>query len=66
MAGGSIAPSPTFAENRAKLVNNRQISAEIWFLTPHFWALTPNFSIPSEGPEEGFKNSAWLCTVALS
>ena len=52
-AGGSIpiAPPP-FTKNRAKLVNNRQILAEIWFLTPHFWALTPHFSVASEGPEK--------------
>ena len=50
-AGGSIAPPPTFAENRAKLVNSRKFSSKIWLLPPHFWVLTPHFSVPSEGPE---------------
>ena len=40
---------PTFAENRAKLVNNRQISGEIWFLTLHF-------SVASKGPEKKSQN----------
>ena len=51
-AGGrGVNCPPTFAENGAKLVNNRQISAEIWFLPPHFWVLTPHFLVPSEGPD---------------
>ena len=41
---------PTFAENRAKLVNSRQFLAKIWLLPPHFWVLTPHFSVASEGP----------------
>ena len=42
---------PIFAENRTKLVSNRQILSEIWVLTPHFWVLTPYFSVASEGPD---------------
>ena len=47
---GACAPPPTFVEIGAKLVNNRQISAEIWFLPLHVWVLTPHFLLPSEGP----------------
>ena len=46
---GAIAP-PLLPKNGAKIVKNRQILAEIWFLPPHFWGLTPNFSVASEGP----------------
>ena len=48
----------TFAENGAKIVKNRQISAEIWFLPPpHFWVLTPHFLVASEDPVKSNKKS---------
>ena len=53
-AGGSTA-HPPFAENRAKLVNIGQILAKIWFLNPHFWVLTPQFSVASKGPAKHTK-----------
>ena len=56
--GRGVNCPPTFHENRAKLVNNRQISAEIWFLPPHFWVLTPHFSVPSEGPDNVLSQGA--------
>ena len=48
--GRGVNGPPTFHENRAKLIKNRQILAKIWFLPPHFWVLTPHFSVPSESP----------------
>ena len=47
--GGQL--TPTFAKNRAKSVNCRQILIKFWFLTPHF-------SVASDGPE--LYNSKWF------
>ena len=57
--GRGVNCPPTFAENRAKLVNNKQISAKIWFVTPHFWALTPHFSVASEDPDGHYVIKLW-------
>ena len=57
--GGQLPPPPTFAKNGAKVVNNGQILAEIWFLPTHFWGLTPHFSVAFESPEIISSRGVW-------